>query len=116
MAGTTAPRHTGFWLRRLLAPSRLNRLLDIIEACPDPVLDILDFRGHELASRDLGTHVMECHRQLAAQEGPYQTAFQSIVDQLMGELAMVEQTDNPPTDEYMVDEGKREVRERVTRA
>jgi len=81
--------------QRLLAPSRLNQLLNITEQSPDLVVEPLEFRGHELASRDLGRHVMECHRQLAEQEGPQQSAFRAIADRLAGELGKVEHAAGP---------------------
>jgi anti-anti-sigma factor len=80
---------------RLLAPSRLNRLLDITELSPDLVVEPLEFHGHELAAHDLGRHVMECHRQLAEQGGPEQSAFQAIADRLGGELNEIEHAAGP---------------------
>jgi anti-anti-sigma factor len=88
--------------QKLLAPSRLNRFLEVTARCPDLVLESLETLGTELPAHDLGRHVMECHRRLAELGGPNQAAYQSIADRLAQELGVEDSAIDPPTQEHLV--------------
>jgi anti-anti-sigma regulatory factor len=72
--------------QKLLAPTRLNHLLDLTEVDPEPIAEVLEVTHPLLASADLGRHLMECHRRLAELGGSQAASFQSIADQLAREL------------------------------
>jgi anti-anti-sigma regulatory factor len=88
--------------QKLLAPTHLSHLLDLTEACPEPVSDVLEVSHPILLSADLGRHVMECHRRLAELGGSRAAAFQSIADQLARELGEAPGEGDPPTKEHEV--------------
>jgi anti-anti-sigma factor len=71
---------------RLLHASHLDALLHTTEACPEVIGEDLDIPTLTLGARDLGRHVMECHRRLAEIGGPQHEAFEEIADQLRKEL------------------------------
>ena len=73
--------------QKLLAPTRLDHLLDVTDVCPEPIADVLEVSHPILAGADLGRHIMECHRRLAELEGSQAASFRSIADQLARELA-----------------------------
>jgi anti-anti-sigma regulatory factor len=85
---------------KLLAPNHLHTLLDVTEACPEPVTAVLEMSRSTLLARDLGRHIMECHRRLAELGGAQAAAFRSIADQLARELDESPLGDEPPTEEY----------------
>ena len=72
--------------QKLLAPTRLDHLLDVTDVCPEPIADLLEVSHPILAGADLGRHIMECHRRLAELGGSRAATFQSIADQLAREL------------------------------
>jgi hypothetical protein len=72
--------------QKLLAPTRLNHLLDVTDVCPEPIADVLEVSHPILASADLGRHLLECHRRLAELGGSQAASFRSIADQLAREL------------------------------
>jgi anti-anti-sigma factor len=88
--------------QRLLAPTHLVHVLDLMDACPELISDVLEVPRPRLLGEDLGRHVLECHRRLAELEGRGAAAFQSIADQLARELGETPSAETPPTDEYEV--------------
>jgi anti-anti-sigma regulatory factor len=72
--------------QRLLTPSHLDALIQTSGECPDVIGDDLTIPPLVLASRDLGKHILECHRRLAEIDGPNQAAFSEVVDRLAEEL------------------------------
>jgi hypothetical protein len=72
--------------QKLLAPARLNLLLDVTDVDPEPIAGVLEVSHPSLASAELGRHIMECHRRLAELEGSQAASFRSIADQLAREL------------------------------
>jgi anti-anti-sigma regulatory factor len=71
---------------QLLAPSRLNHLLDVTEIYSEPITGVSEVFHSGLPSADLGRHVMECHRRLAELGGSQAAAYRSIADRLDCEL------------------------------
>jgi hypothetical protein len=86
--------------QKLLAPTRLNHLLDLTEVCPKPIADVLEISRPFLPTADLGRHIMECHRRLAELGGPLAAPFRSAADQLASELGEPPGGDDPPADQY----------------
>jgi anti-anti-sigma regulatory factor len=86
--------------QKLLAPNHLHKLLDVTEACPEPITAVLEMSRPTLLARDLGRHIMECHRRLAELGGAQAAAFRSIADQLARELSESSVNEEPPTAEY----------------
>jgi hypothetical protein len=82
--------------QKLLAPTRLNYLLDVTEVYPGPIADVLEVSHPILASADLGRHLLECHRRLAELGGSQAASFQSIADQLARELGEAPAVGNLP--------------------
>jgi len=72
--------------RRLLAPTFLDRYLNVHESPPAVEGDWLSLPTTPLEPQELGRHVMECHRRLAELGGPCAAAFGSVADQLAREL------------------------------
>jgi hypothetical protein len=72
--------------QRLLHSCHLDALLNTTGECPEVIGEDLAITTLALGSRDLGWHVMECHRRLAELGGPHQVAFEEIADQLEKEL------------------------------
>jgi anti-anti-sigma factor len=85
--------------QKLLAPTRLNHLLDLTEVYPEPIADVLEISRPLLPAADLGRHIMECHRRLAELGGPLAAPFQSAADQLARELGEPPGGGDPPADE-----------------
>lgn len=71
---------------RLLAPTFLDRYLNLLESPPAILSDWLSLPDTPLAPEELGRHVMECHRRLAELGGPCAAAFGRVADQLAREL------------------------------
>lgn len=71
--------------RSLLGQTQLHKLLRLVEAAPDT-------KGFEEVSCDsiapaaFGRHVMESHTRLAEIEGPQQSVFRGIADEMAREL------------------------------
>jgi anti-anti-sigma factor len=88
--------------QKLLAPSCLNRFLDILDQSPDPLTEMLETQAREFTSETLGRHVMECHRRLAELGGPREKEFRSIADRLALELGETDRDEEPATEEYQL--------------
>ena len=80
IAATSATR------ARLLGPNHLVGLLRAVEEVPSVIGEEVELPTGARDSRDLGQHVMECHRRLAELDGPNRLAFERIADQLAREL------------------------------
>lgn len=72
--------------RQLLAPTLLDRFLPLCQEGPDLVGQPVPLTPAEVDPKQLGHHVMECHRLLAEVGGPNQAVFRRIADQLASEL------------------------------
>jgi anti-anti-sigma regulatory factor len=88
--------------QKLLAPTRLNHLLDVTAVYPEPIGDVLELSQPILASADLGRHIMECHRRLAELGGSQAASFRSIADQLARELGEAPGVGDSPPKEYLL--------------
>ena len=73
---------------RLLAPVHLDEVLPLADASPPLVGECQQIRLAEIDARELGTHVMQCHRRLAELAGPNQETFRHVADQLARELGV----------------------------
>lgn len=73
-------------VKKLLTPTRIHTLLTITDKADDVLGDRVAITAGVMEPRDLGRHIMECHRQLAEIEGPDQNAFRRIADHLAEEL------------------------------
>ncbi|MBW3600979.1 MAG: STAS domain-containing protein [Planctomycetes bacterium] len=77
----------------LLRCSRLDRLLPLCRETPTTAGDGAPLLTESAVdARDLGRHVMECHRRLAEQGGPMGEAFARVADQLERELMDLDRT------------------------
>ena len=72
--------------QKLLAPTRLNKLLNLSEARPEIIGEEMTIDPSTLSSRDLGHHILECHRRLAEVDGPRRDDFAQVVERLSDEL------------------------------
>jgi len=87
--------------QKLLAPTRLDHLLDVTDVCPEPIADVLEVSHPILAGADLGRHIMECHRRLAELGGSQAASFRSIADQLARELGEPGAGGSPPEEHVL---------------
>ena len=71
---------------KLLRPTRVDLVLTCIEACPEPVGDLVAITTLQIESRTFGRHVMQSHRQLAELGGADANAFADIAEQIAREL------------------------------
>ena len=71
---------------RLLAPTFLDRYLNLLDAPPAVLGEWLLLPTTPLTPEELGRHVMECHRRLAELGGPCAAAFGRVADQIAQEL------------------------------
>jgi anti-anti-sigma factor len=71
--------------QRVLAPNHLDSLFRIIGECPE-VFSEDTVSPVALGSRELGWHIMECHRRLAEAGGPNREAFGQVAEGLAREL------------------------------
>jgi anti-anti-sigma regulatory factor len=82
VAGPAATR------KKLMGACRLDRLLPAVDAPPEVAAAFVPVPAYdETDPIEMTRHVMTCHRELAAVEGPMQAAFTRIADQLERELA-----------------------------
>lgn len=72
--------------RSLLAVAHLHTILPIGERPPQLIAECLVLALCELDRRQLGRHIMDCHRRLAELGGPKQEVFNRIANQLELEL------------------------------
>jgi anti-anti-sigma factor len=86
--------------QRLLGPTRLDTLVHVTEVCPEPIGEVVELSRPILPTADLGRHVMECHRRLAELGGPRAPSFQSIAEQLAGELVEAPRDVEAPGNEH----------------
>jgi anti-anti-sigma factor len=73
-------------VKTLLMPSRLHTVFTITDEADEVLGGCVAITSGVLDPKDLGHHIMDCHRQLAEIEGPDQDAFRRIADQLDAEL------------------------------
>ena len=66
--------------------THLHTVLPIDEVSPKLISECLSIKLEKVELRNLGSHVMECHRRLAQIGGPNQVVFQRIADELAEEL------------------------------
>ena len=71
---------------QLLSISLLDRLFCFVDSCPDPIGECITIDPQELESRELGRHVLQCHRRLAEMGGREAERFASIAKSLAQEL------------------------------
>jgi len=72
--------------RRLFAANHLEPLFRFVDECPGVVDEDETIPPLAPGSRDMGTHILECHRCLAEEGGPNQAAFRQAADALGREL------------------------------
>jgi anti-anti-sigma regulatory factor len=87
--------------QRLLAPLQLQRVLKLIDEAPQHPGDWLTLcaAGRDSPAGDpkqLGRHLLECHRRLAELGGTNEAVFGPIVEQLSCDLREVEQRADAP--------------------
>ncbi len=75
---------------KLFCTSSLHRYFDFIDECPEVVGGCTKVDLEKPEQRELGHHVMRCHKRLAEMGGRESGAFQAIADQLANELRSVE--------------------------
>jgi anti-anti-sigma regulatory factor len=85
---------------KLLAPTHLDRLLDVTDQRPEFDDGSLITMDKGVDSHQLFKHVMETHRRLAEVRGPGHAEFQSIADRLAEELDELEAGEESPTGVY----------------
>jgi anti-anti-sigma regulatory factor len=74
--------------REILGVSRLDQLVPVCDAAPESHCEATELTADTPADpRELGAHVMECHRVLAEQGGPSSEAFARVAEQLERELS-----------------------------
>lgn len=73
--------------RQAFAANHLERLFRHIDVCPEVIGADQVIPPRTLEARDLGWHILECHRRLAEVEGPNQSAFGAVAEGLARELA-----------------------------
>ena len=78
--------------QQLLGPTRLDKILNIKDDVPAVIGPYVPVPKAAFDARDLGYHVLECHRQLAQIEGPGQAVFANLVKQLARELEAKQST------------------------
>ncbi len=71
---------------RLLATSLLDRVLRFAERCPELQGDPITIDPQHLETRELGLHLLQCHRSLAELGGNDAEKFRSIAERLANEL------------------------------
>jgi anti-anti-sigma regulatory factor len=86
--------------QRLLAPLQLHRVLKLIDEAPQPSGDWLALctgRGPPASDpKQLGQHLLECHRRLAELGGTNEVVFSPIVEQLARDLREDERRGDAP--------------------
>jgi anti-anti-sigma regulatory factor len=87
--------------QRLLAPLQLHRVLKLIDDAPQQVGDWLTLCATGPSSlqsdpRQLGRHMLECHRRLAELGGANEAVFGPIVEQLACDLQKAERRGDAP--------------------
>lgn len=73
-------------VKALLMASRVHTVFTITDEADEVLGECVAITSGVLDPKDLGGHIMDCHRQLAEIEGPDQDAFRRIADQLAAEL------------------------------
>jgi anti-anti-sigma regulatory factor len=71
---------------RLLNPAHLDALLKTSDSSPDVTGEELTIPTVSIGMRELGEHIMECHRRLAEVVGRERDAFAEVADGLAAEL------------------------------
>jgi anti-anti-sigma factor len=82
---------------RLLALTKVDQFLRLIDVAPDLVEPMRPVVMPTLTTRDMGRHVVDCHQLLAQLGGPEAGAFAKIAEQLGRELEQSSLAD-PPRD------------------
>ena len=80
---------------RLLAATKVDRCLDLIDEAPALVKEMQPVVTPTLTTRDMGQHVMDCHQLLAQLGGPDAETFARIAEQLGRELEQAAPLDLP---------------------
>ena len=78
---------------RLLAATKVDQFLDLIDEAPHLVEEMRPVKTPTLTTRDMGQHVMDCHQLLAQLGGPDAETFARIAEQLGRELAQAAHLD-----------------------
>ncbi len=73
-------------VKALLLPCRIHTVFTITNDADEVLGECVAITSGVMEPKDLGRHIMECHRQLAEIDGPDQDAFRRIADQLAREL------------------------------
>ena len=81
-------------VKKLLAPTRIHTMLTITDGADDVLGERVAITEGVKEPKDLGRHIMECHRRLAEIDGPDQNAFRRIADQLAEELDKEKDSDD----------------------
>jgi anti-anti-sigma factor len=71
---------------RLLAPTRLDRVLPLVDVFPPEPPAWAEIPIEIPTAHDLGWHIMECHEELVETDAPQAPAFRAIVERLSHEL------------------------------
>ena len=72
--------------RKLLGSTCLDRILQVVPSAP-PINGVWhELHAESQESREVARHVLACHRELASIEGPAQSAFRRIAEQMEREL------------------------------
>ncbi len=71
---------------RLLASSRLDLILHLVEEAPESCGTCVQLPTPPVESREFTLHAIKCHRLLAEVGGPQAAVFQLVADQLAKEL------------------------------
>ena len=80
---------------KLLGATRLDKILNIKDQVPAVIGPYVPIPKAAFDARELGHHVLECHRQLAQIEGPEQAVFAELVKRLAGELQAKQSAGGP---------------------
>jgi anti-anti-sigma factor len=71
---------------KLFSTSMLDRLLHFVDEVPAATTEYVSFTTTQLASEELGLHILRCHQRLAELCGEDSAKFQSIANRLAKEL------------------------------
>ncbi|MBX9791721.1 MAG: STAS domain-containing protein [Pirellulales bacterium] len=71
---------------KLFSTSSLAQYFDFVDACPEPLGELVKIDPQKLDLEALGQHVMRCHELLADLGGDQADAFRHVADRLAVEL------------------------------
>jgi hypothetical protein len=72
--------------RDLFSYCMLDRVLTIVETCPEPTDEFLVLTMVDIESSEMGRHIAECHQRLAELGSNEAKRFKSIADRLRRDL------------------------------